>query len=201
MASRRPCLVARSARRRARQSGARVREPQAQRRAHGRRRARTPPRRLLEREVLRPARRGAPRRPSRRPAQARDLHERIRSLGGRGGTLLQARAGRDPRRPRRDRLRARPAPGPAGRRASRAQRAALDRVAPEDSGLSSPAYRRRPSRPRRPAHSRRLRPLELRSRGRRGIAREPGGGRGGDFRRRGSRAHPGAIQLAGTPLR
>ena len=104
-------LVARPARRRARQPGPRVRAQPPQRRLDGRRRARAPARRLVAREVLRPARRDPARRPQARAAEARDVHERVRPLGRRRGALLQARARRGARRPRRGRPRPR---APAG---------------------------------------------------------------------------------------
>ena len=71
-------------------------------------------------------------------------------LGAGGRGVLQARARRGPRRPRRERPRARPAPGAARRRPRRPQRPALGRAAPRHPGLPAPARRRRPPRPRRP---------------------------------------------------
>ena len=97
----------------------------------GRGRARAAPRRLVALEVLRADRGDPARRPQGRPPQARDVHERVRPLGRRGGVVLQARPRRRPRRPRRERPRARPAPAPARRRARGAQRPALGRAAPE----------------------------------------------------------------------
>ena len=102
-------LLARPARRRARQSGPRVRAQPPQRRLPRRRRARAPPRRHVALEVLRAARRDPPRRPQGRAAQARDVHERVGPRRPARRALLQGRAGRRARRPRRRRLRPRPA--------------------------------------------------------------------------------------------
>jgi len=93
-------------------SGTRGREyarKPAQRRLSRRRRALTQTRRQLAFEVLRAARRDPPRRAQGRAAEARDLHERVRARGERGGALLQARARRGARDSRRRRLRSRPA--------------------------------------------------------------------------------------------
>ena len=79
-----PRHLARPARRRARQPGPRVRAQPPQPRLAGRRRARAAARRLLAREVQRPARRDQDRRPQGRPAQARDVHERLGTLGAGG---------------------------------------------------------------------------------------------------------------------
>ena len=86
------------------------------------------------------------------------MNESGRSVARRGA-LLQARAGRDARRPRRGRSRARPAAGAPGGGLAGPQRAALDRAAPRHAGVPPPAGRRRPSGPRRSAPARRLRAL------------------------------------------
>ena len=91
------------------------------------------------------------------------MNESGRSVAGRCG-LLQARARRDPRRPRRERPRTGAAPGAARRRPRRPQRAALGRAAPRHARVPAPAGRRRPPGPRRPAQPRRLRPRRLRAR-------------------------------------
>ena len=171
--------------------GPRVRAQPAQRRLDGRRRARAPARRVVAVEVQRPARRGSPRRPPRRAAQARDVHERVGTLGRGRGEVLQGRAGRRPRRPRRGRPRPRPAAGAQGRRPRRSQRPALDRAAPRHAGLSPPAHRRRPSRARRPALARGLRALGLRAARRRRGDRLARRRRDRDPRRRGARPDAG----------
>ena len=96
-------LVARPARRGARQPGPRVRAQPPQRRRHGRRRAGATLRRLLALEVLRAARRDPARGPQARAAEAGDVHERVRPLGRRGCAVLQGRARLGARRPRRRR--------------------------------------------------------------------------------------------------
>ena len=100
-------LDARSPRRRSRQPGPRARTRPAQRRLDGRRRARAASRRLVQVEVLRPARRGPGRRPEARAAEAGDVHEPVRQLARRRCALLQAPARADRRRPRRGRPRRR----------------------------------------------------------------------------------------------
>ena len=123
-------------------------------------------------EVQRPPRRGSDRLASRGPARARHLHERVRPLGQGRGAVLQGRAGRDPDRPRRERPRARPAPGPSGRRARRPQRAPLGGAAARHAGLPAAARGHRPPRARGPAAARRLGALRLRAgRGCRGARR------------------------------
>ena len=72
-------LDTRPARRRAGQPGARVRAHAPQRRLAGGGRARAAARRLVSLEVLRAARGGPRRRAQARPAQAGDLHERVRA--------------------------------------------------------------------------------------------------------------------------
>src|SRR5207253_9140180 len=118
-----------------RQPGPRIRAHAPQRRLAGGGRAGTAARRLVALEVLRLAR-GAPgRRLEARAAEARDVHERVRPLGRRGGALLQGARRVAAGRPRRRRPRAGPSPGAARGRARRAQRPALARAAPGDAGL------------------------------------------------------------------
>ena len=79
------------------------------------------------------------RRRAARAAEAGDVHERLRALGRAGGRVLQAGAERGARRPRRGRLRSRPARAQGGRRPRRPQRAALDRATARHAGLPPPA--------------------------------------------------------------
>ena len=85
--------------------------------------------------------------------------------------VLQARARRGPRRPRRGRPRHGPPAGAARRRPRGPQRPALDRAAPRHARLPAPARRRRPAGARRPAPARRLRARGLRAARGRGTAR------------------------------
>ena len=75
--------------RRPRKPWPRVRTQPAQRRLAGRRRARTPARRLVARQVRRPARGDPDRRAQGRAAEARDVHERVGKVGARRVGVLQ----------------------------------------------------------------------------------------------------------------
>ena len=197
VASRRTRLVARPARRRARQSRPRVRAQPPQRRLDG---ASTSSARRhggsLEGQVLGPARRGAARRAPRRAAEAGDVHERVRPLGRGGGALLQARAGRDPRRARRGRPRA----SAACRRARAAGSPATTACARSRSTLKTPEFMRLRIGVGRPGRGD-PRPLadyvlsNFEPRGRRRDARRPCRRRRRDARRRRPRAGAGAVQL------
>ena len=92
--------------RRSRQSRRVLRPAPAQRRLHGRRRHRRGARlRPVARQVPGPGRRGPPRPRAGAAPEARHLHEPLGRLGARGDALLQARARRRRRLPRRARPR------------------------------------------------------------------------------------------------
>ena len=101
--------------------------------------------RTLEEALPRARLRGADRRPARHAAEAADLHERQRPLGGRGPALPEDRRGRHLRLPRRARPGAGQAQGQDRRRQRRPQRPALHHR-PHRQRVRARAHRHRPSR-------------------------------------------------------